>query len=355
MSIYQRLGSSKDKIAFVDIDYTLSNHATDTDVPQLLDHKLTNKARQLLEQHGFLVVFVTSRTEEMLMTKHEYELSVLKYHLNRPVPLFGMKSGKRFYMPPEKFEPDGILNPDIIASCTGGKIFVHQSDGGYAEDVDYRAELAQPTAWRTQTMKQLKQVNSEKNLFSFNPIEYEENYQKGITDVFPPDYRIQISFQNFANLIEFKTIFTALESKLHSINESTPEKNKYSLYISPKKGKYEAVNRIIQSLNSLRNADQIEEILYIGDSLPDLYGGLHIDAENSTLFLVGGSRLSQYIIDPNKNDFAGDDLSEIKKYIKKNAPGMYIYQRGAKVCQIIVSDEKYPGLVGPESLIEYFL
>ena len=63
--------------------------------------------------------------------------------------------------------------------------------------------------------------------------------------------------------------------------------------------------------------------------------------------------MTPYLLDPKKNDFVGDDLKGIKKEMKMVSLGVYEYRHANRICTIIVSDEKYPGLVGPESLIEY--
>lgn len=330
------------KIAFIDIDSTLSSHIEATNVQQLLDHGLTNKARKLLEEKGYIVAFITSRTEEMLMSTEGYNLSVKNYKFERPPSRFN-----------EENTPPGTLDPNIIASSTGGKIFVRQKDGGYAEDVSYRRSSLSPFEWRTKTMNLLIKLNTNKTLFVFSSIEHIEDFHSGSSQVFPPDYRIQIQFRNPIDLTCFKKMFKKYGPELYAINDSWPQEKKYYLYISASRGKFEAVNRILDMMQPNFNMQSDLEILFVGDSLPDLYEAVFSTGKLSTLLLVGGSRLSSYISNKSMNDFAGDDLGNIKKYLLKQAKGIYTYQVDNRVCNIIVSDEKYPGLVGPESLIEY--
>lgn len=348
--MYEHLIQKKpERIAFVDIDYTLSNHPSDTSHPALLNFTLANKARQMLKKRGFLVTLTTSRTEEMLMSSKEYEISVTKYGLKRPPPKLKEHMGTYTYIPPEKMEPEGILDPDIIVSSTGAKIFVRQPQGGYLEDVQYHSQLPPANDWRKNTMDTLSHINHELHLFSFSFIEDENNFLTGKTDVYPPDYRIQISFINEANLIYFRNYLRIRYPDLFLFNESTPGKNKYSLYICPVNGKAAASVRILEQLRLPLSS----EILIVGDSYTDLHEALNIPSYEITLLLVGGSRLSSFFIDPQAQSFAGEDLSEIKKSLKKIEPGIYRYEGQRTRTTCIVSDEKNPGLVGPESLIEY--
>jgi hypothetical protein len=129
------------RIAFLDIDATMTG-STQT----------TNKTRRELERLGYAVVYVTSRTEEMLMTSEVYMAS-RDNGFDRPVPHLGLRNEKHIYIPTENVEPEGILNPDAIAGSTGTHILLKQEDNSYQCDFTYNNMLqTDPRTWREQTM-----------------------------------------------------------------------------------------------------------------------------------------------------------------------------------------------------------
>ncbi len=349
-STYQFITTLKEKyIAFVDVDFTLSNHKEDTDIPELLNHTLANRARSLLKEKGYITVLSTSRTEEMLMSSHAYAQSSNLYGFSRPSPRLITKNGKKEYIPPETYEPRGILDPEIMIASTGTSIMVKQQDGGYKKDTSYTALLPNPLLWRKSMMKTLDMLNQHHNLYTYAPIELESNFEDGKTNIFPPDYRIQLYFQSKEQYATFRSLFLSLHLKnTYLINESDVTKQSYSVFICAKNGKGEAANHVISSLQL-----PMKEVLVVGDSLPDLLESLLIQAPHATLLLVGRSRIASFISNPQETEYAGDDFSDIKNNIQNISPGVYQLQNHNTLLSIILSDEKTPGLVGPESLIEY--
>ena len=155
--------------------------------------------------------------------------------------------------------------------------------------------------------------------FSFGHIENEADYQKNETEIFPADYRIQLIFTSYKNML---LLSGSIEEKsgLYFTDDSNPKKNLFMGYITPKNGKVDAVNHVISSLQR-----PLAEILIIGDSLPDLEVGLKIKLPSGvkiTCLIVGGSRL-RYA--PNTN-------------IKR---------------KIIMGDIAFPQAIGPKSIVEF--
>src|SRR5258708_2393989 len=142
------------RLAFLDIDSTMTGNK-----------ETTNLVRRALTTLGYVVIFVTSRTEEMLMTKRAYQSS-LSLGFSRPQPKLGKLKNQRYYLPPEEVEPWGILDPEIIAGASGTKILVAQLLGGYKEDKNYAEHLYEsPDKWKKEVLKILKILDPQKRLF----------------------------------------------------------------------------------------------------------------------------------------------------------------------------------------------
>jgi len=327
--------SPANKLAFIDVDHTLTANPWETEEKDLLDSRLTNQAMALLKKAGYCCILNTSRTEEMCMSSKQYMLSKQYYHFKRPAPQIGMgRDGRRFYIKPEDFYPINFLDLPIIISSSGAKISVLQNEGGYREDTDfYPAHFPSLAVWREKTISILHSFNLP---FRLSPIESTHNYYQHVTDVFPPDYRIQLYFRSLHELIQFTQKIKSQKNNFFLTNDSDPEKQLYTLYITPKKGKYEVIEHIVNKIN-------ISEILIIGDSLPDLEAGLHTYSPEikKTFLLVGGSRLTSYLIDAHKTSFAGINLNVIKKQLSsfKN--------------KYIIGDLAFPKAIGPRSIIEF--
>jgi len=144
-------------------------------------------------------------------------------------------------------------------------------------------------------------------------------------------------------------------------NDSNPDKHSFILYITPKRGKFEAIEHVISQLieSLLFKKEQDIEILFIGDSFPDFEAGIHnythFEAKK-TVLLVGGSRLFSYLNDKNQNNFAGIDLTYIKKQLSPSQlSGYYTYTDTItkNIQTVILGDLAFPKAIGPRSIIEF--
>ena len=210
-----------------------------------------------------------------------------------------------------------MLDLPIIISSSGACINVLQKNGGYATDKDFHPhDFPDSTLWRINITKYLESLNTP---FSFGHIENEADYQKNETEIFPADYRIQLIFTSYKNILLLSKSIKE-KGNLYFTNDSNPKKNLFMGYITPKRGKVDAVNHVISSLQR-----PLAEILIIGDSPPDLEVGLKMrtpPGAKITCLIVGGSSLR----------------NTIKINVKR---------------KIIMGDIAFPQAIGPKSIVEF--
>ncbi|NTU74128.1 hypothetical protein HGB07_08370, partial [Candidatus Roizmanbacteria bacterium] len=209
------------KIAFLDIDSTMIGLREDT-----------NAVRFLLEKMGYCVCFVTSRTEEMIMSQNEYTISRRLFRFYRPPPhLAHDVQHKHYYIDPAEFEPAGLLDADVIAGSTGTSILVKQEGGGYQPDRDYQKRLrADRRIWHAETIADIESIDKDK-LTELHPNEYKHNYDDGITNIFPPPFRIQLLFKAEQEKKRFALLAQIYQenhvTNFHLIDDSKPELDRY--------------------------------------------------------------------------------------------------------------------------------
>src|SRR5205823_287976 len=117
-------------------------------------------------------------------------------------------------------------------------------------------------AWRTRTRKVLDFIHALGVKFTLASIENSNNYKSYKTDVYPPDYRIQINFDNEENKSHFShtlkdlqkdiTIPEKIKEQIKNIrlqDESRYQMEEYSMYITPHNAsKYHAANHVMEEL-----------------------------------------------------------------------------------------------------------
>ncbi len=341
-------------IAFLDIDSTMTSSNKDS---------LTNTVREDLEKNGYVVAFVTSKTEEIIISQDQRELSP---NLTRPIPHLGKdKHGKRFYTDPRNTEPDGIINADIIIGSTGTTILAKQASGGYIVDEDYRKNFPDHyQQWRDAVINTISTINHDYPLCELSSIEYIENYDIGKTDIAPPDYRVEVKFRTLKNKRHFVRCFKDTVSKtdlsVQFTDDSNPDKEKYTLFITPKLAtKVNAVEYIVKKIYATLSVQPDElSLLLAGDSYPDLAMGLYGGKGTQANFLlVGHSRLASYLVEDDMHEFADESLKEIKKNlvaIKSKPGGRYDFAlQGSGKRTVIIGDEVFPNTKGPETIWAY--
>jgi len=352
------------KLAFLDIDSTL--HHSDSG-------NKTDKARKVLEEKDYVIIFNTSRTEELVMSEKERNASKL---FQRPAPHLGQVKFKQnevvksiyYYVDPQKIEPKGVLDPDIIIGSTGTAIWIKQITGGYKPDYNYQKSFRiSSTEWRNSILELLKKLKKTET-FNISHIEDQRSYEKNRSNVFPPDYRVQTLFTSIVHLKSFVKKMQKIKSNfltnIRITNDSKPSHGKYVLYLKPKNAsKIHAQEFVIK--NVLKNTKVKRKDLNIfiaGDSWPDLIMGIKGESETETFLLVGGSRLFKDLTTAMHHSkkniyhyFSGESLMAIgKRFIPTTDKGLYFFRssRHEKV-KIILGDERYPGTVGVETVLAY--
>jgi hypothetical protein len=331
------------RIACLDIDSTLTGPQT-----------LANRVRLGLEALGFVVVFVTSRTEEMIMCSAAFESSCASGFL-RPPPKMGYEGGRHVSLAPERVVAAGLLDGDVIAGSSGTRILVRQTDGGYLPDVAYEGGV-EPAAWREQVETLLRWVRAEGCAFELASIDRRGAYEGGAADVFPPDFRVQVNFLNVEEKAWFlRRISVARRRDAYGArgvvvtDDSYPEKGRIKVFLTPRGGtKVRAVERLVTALCTVAGVERrLIEMFFAGDSFPDLemglFGGLGTTA---TFLLAGGSRLAGPLVGDGVSEFAGERTGAFRRRLSRSGtPGRYRFRMPLKdggVRMVVVGDEAFP-------------
>jgi hydroxymethylpyrimidine pyrophosphatase-like HAD family hydrolase len=337
------------RIAFLDIDLTMTG-----------SQKTSNATRRKLKQLGYAVVYVTSRTEEMLMSSVNYQRSK-EYGFDRPEPHFGVSNGKHFYIPPEKIEPSGILNPDAIAGSTGTQVMLKQKNKAYLADTVFNATLLEdPAIWRERMLSLLDEFNKDGKKAFLELYEDPENYERGLTDIYTPKYRIVVTFQSSQHKRMFRSFIHHVRLSnpnrllnLRLTDDSNPQKELFLLCITPKNGsKRRAVDHILDQVCLKAQVKRSSlHVLIAGDSIPDLDMGIKAaKGTDATFLLVGGSRLSHGIICLAKHKPFNEILEKVKESMDAlKLKGYYRHQFSANR-NLIVCDEACQGKLAVESI-----
>ncbi|GAC1473087.1 MAG: hypothetical protein PVSMB7_26580 [Chloroflexota bacterium] len=346
-------------IACFDVDSTLTGDAGAAD-----------EMRRLLDAQGIVTMLNTSRTEEMLMSEAVYAATRATGLFHRPVPHLGLDGTRRVYVPPEEAEAAGILNPDVIAGSTGTRLYIRQEDSRYLPDGEYNnCHVSDPDTWRRGVLNLLHTVEANKLGADLADIDSAERFEQGVTDVYPPEYRLQIHFTDARAKLRLRQRLHAagrtgdsetarLARSLRLSDDSEPREHRYKAFLMPRdRSKTRAIQRVVDSLVAAGGPKRTEmHLVFGGDSFPDLTMGLlgGIGAQAS-LLLVGGSRLSSTITDENAHSFAGEDMRAYRRRIWASTDrGVYRFRPpcGAERA-VIVGDEAFPGTQAIDTVLAW--
>jgi hydroxymethylpyrimidine pyrophosphatase-like HAD family hydrolase len=290
------------RIAFLDIDSTL----TSTPEEQVA-------VRDKLEKLGFTIIFVTSRTEEMMLPSTSYADSPEVNSRRKPpklkksgtsITIDQMREGATTFelgFPDEVRDFDGLHTADVIIAQTGGVTLINR-DGVYAYD---NRNSALDTGWVDRVKSQVEEVQqlSEINC-TFSKVDQPNNYEQGRIDVDRTDRRVQINFDTIEDQQKFTETYNAFneDDKVFDMVEDGDQregKKRYQVYLMPrgvnkKTAVDNAIHQIIEAVSDrverkLGEADL--ELLYAGDSAPDVAMALRPTEASSTFIVVAGSRL----------------------------------------------------------------
>jgi hydroxymethylpyrimidine pyrophosphatase-like HAD family hydrolase len=398
----------KIKIAVLDIDSTL----TGTPEEQI-------RVRKELERRGYSVVFASSRTSEMMMSRQKREDTPVE---NRRPPyktktqrgsntIDEIREQEGIYKPgypDEVKEMAGLYDPEAIIDGTGTNIFLEQEDGGYHKDEDFQDKLkATSEQWRHSVTSIVDRINQsiisealEIGSYDFQigqlaAIEDTKRYDENRIDVAPLDFRVQINFAGTnpqACIEQFKKKVQQLQLQkkipqiwgqdvltsdlnmenlfdLRITDDSKPEENRYQVYLTPNRGtKARATEELIKglctSINEGRDPNaQITrrdiDMLFCGDSFPDLAMGLYSALDtNATFLLAGGSRLAPLDAISGEfripEEFSDQNLVPIRNRLTMTGNGEYTFKPpGHKERKLIIGSQAYNQALGPQSILAY--
>ena len=339
-------------IAFMDIDSTMTG-----------SHASTNKIRNKLEHLGYIVVYVTARTEEMIMSSNSYNISC-ELGFSRPVPKLGRLTEKYVYIPPEQIEPSGLLDPDIIAGSTGTQILVKQKSGGYINDRQFEDRFTEVAeSWREKALKMIDIFNTPyKRAY---PALYEdpENYKNGLTNVYQPKFRITLNFQSAKEKRAFRTHIKSIQksdstyANYRMIDDSEPKKELHNLHLTPRNGsKTKAVDHIIHTI--IQKAGVKSENLHVliaGDGHADFDMGMRAARGTCATFLLsGGSRLMPALTCKEYHpDLLEDNLENLKTYFQASKRKGFYHSLMHTNRDLIICDEMYKGKTEALSILSF--
>ena len=285
--------------AFVDIDNTM-----------IKTPRLQQQARQAIEQAGYHLCFVTSRTSETLISWAARRKSSKAVQARPKAKPYG---------DPALYRPfAGLVVAPYIAATTGVELLSRTANGGYRYD--------------TQWMKQLQSLGT--------PRQWIRECQRCVipeatlmipTDVAQPWYRVQL---NFSSRSALRKQVRQLPSQVSWQDESNPSREEYSIYLLPNR-----INKQTVVDHLIAQHPTPEKVLMIGDSQTDQLMGLHAgNGCPSTFLIVGGARLVQLL------------PSTIKRQFKpQSQTGWYRYHDRV----VIIGDQAFPGTIGPETILTY--
>lgn len=356
------------RIACMDIDSTLTGEPAVADA-----------VRDELERRDIVVGFNTSRTEEMILSSSAFAAASRDGAFCRPQPQLaqrgptapGWGGERRESVPPEDVEPRGILDGDFIAASSGTRLLVKQVDGRYLVDRAYEGRYGvSPEDWRDRTLAVLRALWSRGVPGELAEIEDPENYRLGRTDIFPPLFRVQVNFDALEEKRRFEgelaeTARTGRSlahaaSSLWITDDSHPGEGRWKVFVTPRGGtKAHAAEWLVARLSEKAEMCRRRlQILYTGDSFPDLemglFGGLGTDA---TLLLAGGSRLVEALTSESSETFAGRSLRAYRQRLRRtDIPGAYRFRLPCGRCGergLLIGDRLYPGTTAVESVLRH--
>lgn len=334
----------------------------------------SNRARQILEKRGGVIVSVTSRTPEMGMS-HDVLDRTKEAGFRRRGPRMKKEDEGFTYVKAEEFPektPIGVLDLHVIAGSTGTQMMVRCGQRGegyyYLEDTAFQQGV--PAGWRAGVTEALERFEQDTGVVvPYADIDRRDLFEQGRVDVMPPEERIQL---NFVNVNEMKSFVDRLEEWLATNHVPAFEHSRFtedskppfaSCFIHPhKKGKGPAVLWTVYSL-----AREIEtkgqgrlsemEVWVLGDSPADfeMFDTLGIlPVRRTVAVLAAGSVMSQ-ALSPTSGEtcFATLNLEPFKNNLAySGTPGVYHRQGTETESLFVVGDEFAPQKLGPETLIE---
>lgn len=372
-------------VGVFDVDGTLMTKAMQNGTAQPEALAAAHYVRDYVDERGTFTV-ATAQTAEMLMSSELYENSRERGFARLP-PKLGGESGRRFYVKPESIAARVPFTDAAAIMSMGTGCHIREADEWYSEAASYKRRLG--LTWRENAMNLLSIIATESDEYKryLAPIESEENYRQGVTDVMPLEYRIQFNFDDreskdrmkyriasaltsIRQILPLKGLFEEgmekagnaqlfgdIHKNLQIVDESSPALGKFQFYIMPR---YAAKEEMVdEMLAILPKGEMIEDLVIAGDMPPDLRAGCYAGrARRATFILVGGSPLAPHFTRDGEHfgkHYAGESLEFVTKNLEPTGrPGFEILVRAGVHMRLFVNgDVAYPGLTGPETIAAF--
>ncbi len=360
-------------VALLDIDGTWAVK----NPPPAEELRARRTVRKRLEKRG-VFGFITYRTPSLVLSSKMFNASK-EHGLTEPEPHVGNVNGvQRYFVPLETLpEYTDALDPDVIAGIGSGLAARHRDH--FVFD-DTFVESHGSAMWRQIVLGILKEMDKQRDASSFlSGIDIPGHYERGIVDVGIIPYRVQLDFsgggafeakQDIAK--RFRQLISdaqgtgtgmgpdsqAVLAHLDVLDESNPAKGRYTLYLIPDTFRKEhVVDYVLDNLSIAVGVPASKfKVLLGGDTLTDLREAMFCAKHSDVTFVLpGGSRLEDVLLDPNVHDFAGEDITWIKKTMQATSrPGYYNLEVPDERPRVFVlTKQAYPGVIGPASFQAY--
>lgn len=335
----------------------------------------------------------TAQTVEMLLSRRTFVRS--EEQIKRPSPFlqYHQEEGRYTYVDPESIAcRTAFTDPDFVLSMGTG-IFAKNADGTFSPYKPFMRKLR--PGWRKSLLALLYALpiwGSSDFTAHLADIDSEANYYRRLTNVFPNDYRLQLTFndpersrtenEDLKNQAKYllESMVEQLSGMVHGeipgserasllaeygaafdnlliVDESRPAANHFMIYLMALLASKDAMAD--EYLKHVAGRGRIKDLVFFGDMPPDLrMGCMSGDARRVAFVLAGGSPIAPHLTRGNDafgKPYAGESLKWLTDcLIPTDRPGIETFKRrGFPARTIVIGDALYPGLVGPETLAAY--
>jgi len=303
---------------------------------------------------GSALIHASARSEELLMSPVQYDLSVKRHGFSRP------RSHKSLV------NYRGQLDADAMCPF-GGVPQLLQESGGYAPDLSYLA-LPGMDDWYWTLRRALQELDADFKIHNaLSVLEDERNFDLGIADVQRLRFRIQLDFRGrraYEEMCEIRErIYTSRllfgrPRNFRMYDESNPAKERYTTYIVPllaSKGR--CVDWLIRRAAKAAGRDVSSlSIRIAGDTFTDMSMLSCLPEVRDFRFLLeGASRLTPHFTFGNElfgAPFAGNRTRGIARRLREtNRNGIYRFLEPMNDTRTFVNGNlAYEGKAGSDSV-----
>lgn len=376
-------------LSAVDLDGTMTSSDGEPSLKELAERR---EAVRLLEEGGRPRMLNTVRTFELAVSSALLEASH-RYGVMRPKPKYGRdKDGKRIFVPLEKMSKFDYCLDAHAFNGVGTGIFLRHQSSHYVPDSGYAQQLGD---WHRDVIDYLRLVDrmdpGARLEAAMADINHEASYDEGKTDVFPPEYRIQLEWtahkfgkragelkelakeliRKWQNLFRPKEAWRSGRKRIDIVEENRGDEGRFIIYLVPKRSRKEhALTHVIRKIAEATNLVPSQyRVFGAGDTMTDVGVAFNTSvASDLTFLLAGGSRLYHFLSPHGEHagkPYDGEDIFGLTRLLKGSEtehrgvhrlmlPTFDVFgekHRIKKVARtVIVGDDAFPGETGPASI-----